>query len=294
LEISPISDSSHSVLSLLNKTTDYLTHHCPATTPRLDAEVLLAHVLQTDKTGLYLSLFNHVSNKQIEQLQELLSRRIKQEPVSYIVGRKEFWSLTFKVTYAVMIPRPQTETLVEAALQIFPPPSTPSILEIGTGSGAISVALATELPGASVTATDISPEALSVARENASANGVTSIKFIKGDLFNPLKKDTETYDLIVSNPPYIPSEEIPRLPAGIRDFEPHSAFDGGSDGLEYYRKIAGEAHHYLKPGGWLFLEIGYNQGQDVCHIMCGTGKFSPPKTLKDLSGNERVVKAFRV
>ncbi|MFH0812678.1 MAG: peptide chain release factor N(5)-glutamine methyltransferase, partial [Pseudomonadota bacterium] len=216
----------------------------------------------------------------------------KGEPVAYIIGRKEFWSLTFKVNYAVMIPRPQTETLVEAALQLFPSDSSPSILEIGTGSGAIAIALATELPRASISATDISPEALSIARENASAHGITSIKFMEGNLYESLKMEGKIFDLIISNPPYILTDEIPRLPAGIRDYEPHLAIDGGLDGLEYYRKIIQEAHHYLKLGGYLLLEVGDKQSPDVCKIISKTGYFSPSETVKDLLGIERVVKAY--
>jgi len=193
-----------------------------------------------------------------------------------------------------MIPRPQTETLIEAALTLSPPDSSPFILEIGTGSGAISIALATELPKASIIATDISPGALSVARENASSNGVKSIKFIEGNLYEPLKGQKEIFDLIISNPPYIPGEEISRLPPGIRDYEPRLAFDGGFDGLECFRKIVEKAHHHLKPGGGLLLEVGNSQNQSVCKIISQTGHFSSPQTLKDLSNIERVVKAKRV
>ena len=193
-----------------------------------------------------------------------------------------------------MIPRPQTETLIEETLKVFPADSSPSILEIGTGSGAISVALAKELPKAFIIATDISPDALSVARENAYFHGVKSIKFIEGDLYDPIKYQRNSFDLIISNPPYIPSGEISGLPPGIRDYEPHIAIDGGSDGLEYHRKIAIGAHNYLKPGGCLLLEVGINQSERVSNIISQTGKFSPPKILKDLSNVERVVKAYKL
>ncbi len=260
----------------------------------MDAEVLLAQVLKTDRKGLYLSLANTVSEQEKETLQYLIARRIKGEPVSYIIGRKEFWSLTFKVNPAVMIPRPETETLVEETLKIFSPRSSPSIVEIGTGSGAISIALATELPQASIIAIDISPEALSVAKENAFSHGVRSIRFIEGNLFEPLERGRTPFDLIISNPPYIPTNEIPHLPPGIRDYEPAVAFDGGPDGLEFYRKIIREAHHYLKPGGYLLLELGKGQGHDVARIMVETRKFSSPEIINDLSGIVRVVKAYRI
>jgi release factor glutamine methyltransferase len=293
LEISPGSGHSDTVISCLARITEFLTPHCPDT-PRLDAEVLLTHVLQTERTGLYLSPYRLVSEREKALLDELLSRRIQGEPVSYIIGRKEFWSLRFKVTQAVMIPRPQTETLVETALQIFPPESAPYILELGTGSGAIAVALAAELPGASILATDISSQALLVARENASAHGVTSIRFLQGDLYEPLLGKRKVFDLIISNPPYIPSDEIPRLPAGIRNYEPHDALDGGSDGLDCYRRITADVHRFLKPGGWLLLEVGDKQSKDVSAMISGTGHFSSPETVKDLLGIERVVKAAKI
>ena len=257
-------------------------------------EVLLAQILKTDRKGLYLSLPNTVSEQEKETLQYLISRRINGEPVSYIIGRKEFWSLPFKVNPAVMIPRPETETLVEETLKIFSPCSSPSILEIGTGSGAISIALATEFPQASISAIDISPEALTVAKENASSTGVSSIRFVEGNLYEPFKTEKEMFDLIISNPPYIPTNEIPHLLPGIRDYEPAIAFDGGADGLEFHQKIAQDAHYYLKPGGYLLLEFGKDQGQEIAKIISETQKFSFPEIIKDLSGIERVVKAYRI
>lgn len=254
----------------------------------------MAEVLKTDRKGLYLSLPNRVSEQEKETLQYLISRRINREPVSYIIGRKEFWSLSFKVNPAVMIPRPETETLIEEALKIFSPRSSPSIVEIGTGSGAISIALATELPQASIIAIDISPEALSVAKKNAFSHGVRSIRFIEGNLFEPLEGERTPFDLIISNPPYIPTNEIPHLPPGIRFYEPAVAFDGGPDGLEFYRKIIREAHHYLNPGGFLLLEVEKGQGNDVARIMVGTRKFSSPEIINDLSGVVRVIKAYRI
>jgi len=293
LKINPVTGNSHTVLSLLNETTEALSRHCPDT-PRLDAEVLLVHLLKTDKINFYLYPENPVPDKAKEQLQELISRRTEGEPVSYIIGHKEFWSLRFKVNRAVMIPRPQTETLIEATLQIFPSGSSPSVLEIGTGSGAISIALSSELPRASIIATDISSEALTIARENASANGIASITFIQGNLYGPVKTENKFFDLIISNPPYIPTDDISLLPAGIRNYEPHIALDGKLDGLEYYRKIVGEACNYLKSGGFLLLEVGDKQSRDVCHIISQNQGFSTPETVKDLLDIERVVKACRI
>ena len=260
----------------------------------MDAEVLLAKALKTDRKGLYLSWAKIVPEQEKETFQNLIARRIKGEPVSYIIGRKEFWSLSFKVNPAVMIPRPETETLVEEALKIFSPCSSPAIVEVGTGSGAISIALATELPQASIIAIDISCEALTVAKENAFSHGVSSIRFIKGNLFEPLEGEKELFDLIISNPPYIPTNEIPHLPPGIRAYEPSVAFDGGTDGLEFHQKIAQDAHYYLKPGGYLLLEFGKDQGQKIAKIISETQKFSFPEIIRDLSGIERVVKTCRI
>jgi release factor glutamine methyltransferase len=260
----------------------------------LDAEVLLATVLKIDRTGLYLAWETIVSEQEKKAFLMLIARRIKEEPVSYIIGRKEFWSLWFKVTPAVMIPRPDTETLVEETLKIFTDDTSPVILEIGTGSGAIAIALATELPQASIIATDISFEALIVAKENASSHGVSSIQFVEGNLYEPIKKEGALFDLVISNPPYIPTADIPPLPPGIRDYEPHTALDGGPDGLMFYRTIIQQAPEYLKPGGYLLLEVGKGQGHDVAKIMVETKKFSSPQIIPDLAGIERVVKASRI
>jgi release factor glutamine methyltransferase len=286
-------ENSFTVISLLNQTTVLLTlPHLE--TPRLDAEVLLAHVLKTTKTSLYLSLHKYVTAPKRALLRELIARRIKGEPVAYLVGRKEFWSLPFEVSPAVMIPRPQTETLIEEALKVFSAESSPAVLEIGTGSGAITVALATELPRASIIATDISPAALSIAEKNAAANGVNdSIIFVEGDLFAAVEFHRRNFDLVISNPPYIPSETIPRLPAGIRDYEPRIALDGGFDGLDFYRTLAEQAPDYLRPGGCLLLEVGSGQSQEVCTMIARSGAFSTPETLRDLSDIERGIKAFR-
>ena len=260
----------------------------------MDAEVLLAHALKTDRRGLYLSLSNLVSEQEKETLQSLIARRINGEPVSYIIGEKEFWSLTFKVNPAVMIPRPETETLVEATLKIFSPYSSPSILEIGTGSGAIAIALAMELPQASIIATDISFKALMIAMENASSHEIRSIRFIEGSLYEPFEGESELFDLIISNPPYIPTNEISQLPPGLRDYEPHIAFNGEADGLAFYRAIIQKAPVYLKPGGYLLLELGIGQGHDVAKLMVKTGKLSLPEIINDLSGIERVIKTYRI
>lgn len=286
------SDHPLTVISLLRQTAELLASQCPET-PRLDAEVLLAHVLAVDKVGLYLSFSSLVPPKARDRLEVLVQRRLKGEPVSYLIERKEFWSLAFKVGPAVMVPRPQTETLVEEAVNLISHLPSPKVLDIGTGSGAIAIALATEVPHATIIATDISDAALALARENATSNHVSTITFLHGDLFAPLEQTKATFDLIASNPPYIPHDAIALLPPGIRDYEPHLALDGGPDGLSCYRRIAAQAYRYLKPGGWLLLEVGEGQSQPVIKMLSQTGMYRTPDTAVDLLHIERVVKAQR-
>ena len=288
--LSLVYSNPHIVQTLLAETADYIASYCPET-PRLDAEVLLAHVLETDKPGLYRSLHDIVPVSAREQLRKLIKRRINQEPISYILGRKEFWSLVFSVGPAVMVPRPDTEILVEEALRLLPTDTALNILDIGTGSGAIAIVLAKELPAAAITAVDISPAALEFARINAAAHNVSTITFLLGDLFHPVRSQEHAFDIIVSNPPYIPSNEIHHLPQGLRDYEPHSAFDGGTSGLDFYRKITNQAPRYLKANGFLLLEVGYDQSTAVSNLINKTGAFSNPETVLDLGGIERVVKA---
>ena len=288
--LSIIYSNTHTVQTLLTETADYLASYCPET-PRLDAEVLLAHVLNTDRVGLYRSSHDMVPVSAREELRDLVRRRVNKEPISYILGRKEFWSLVLSVGPAVMVPRPDTETLVEEALHLAPHEAACSLLDIGTGSGAIAIALAKELPAAAVTAVDISPAALETAKQNAAANHVATITFLLGSLFEPVRDQEHSFDAIISNPPYIPSAEIPRLPQGLRDYEPHLAFDGGLDGLDFYRKITRESPRYLKKGGFLLFEVGYDQNAAVKTIIADTGAFSTAETACDLAGIERVVKA---
>ncbi len=290
--LSLVYSNPHTLCALINEAAEKIAPFCPET-PRLDAELLLAHVLNTDKTGLYRSLYDIVPLQARKALQVLLARRIKNEPVSYILGRKEFWSLPVSVNSAVMIPRPDTEILVETALQLFPLDAPLRIIDLGTGSGAIALALAKELPNASIIATDISAEALKVAQRNAISNGISSITFLQGDLFEPVKREASAFDLVVSNPPYVPTAQIVNLPPGLRDYEPHLAFDGGEDGLAFYQAIAQEAPTLLRPGGFLLVEVGHNQNAAVRKTISDTTAFLPPETVLDLSGIERVIKAQR-
>jgi len=262
-------------------------------TPRLDAEVLLAEALATDRVGLYTHFDQPLRPDELARFKELIRRRLRREPVAYILGKREFWSLPFRVTPDVLIPRPETETLVTEALKILTPAEGKGfrILEIGTGSGAISIALARELPAAKVVATDLSPKALAIAEENALRSGVRErIQFLPGNLFDPVQKG-EAFDLIVTNPPYIPRGEIPSLLPEVRDYEPKVALDGGKDGLDFFRRVLPAVGEYLRPEGWFLAEMGAGQDPQILKIAAQSPHLDSFSFAKDLSGINRVFKA---
>ena len=264
---------------------------------RLQAELLLAHTLKLTREGLYTQLQTRLEGEQEEVLKRLVGRRITGEPLQYILGRQEFWSVGLRVDPRVLIPRPETEVLVEQALLLLSrrPPGEPCfVLEIGTGSGAIAIALSKEDGNLSVVATDISMGALLVAKENARLAGVaTQIHFLKGDLFRPfpLREGREPFDLIVSNPPYVSRSDISGLDREVKDFEPTIALDGGVDGLDFYQSMIPEASDFLKDGGWLLLEVGQGQAPKVGEWVSETQAFVNPESVRDLAGIERVIKA---
>jgi release factor glutamine methyltransferase len=246
------------VLKVLQWTAGYLKDK-DVETPRLDAELLLAEVLTLDRVGLYLNYDRPLNAVELNAYRQMVGRRSRREPLQYILGRTEFWSLPFAVNPAVLIPRPDTEILVEEALARAP--AEGMILDVGTGSGAIAVALAHELAGARLVAIDISAAALRVAAENAEHNGVAGrIDFRQLDLAG---LPPGPFDLIVANPPYIPTADLAGLMPEVRDFEPASALAGGSDGLDCYRLLAVQAVCHLVPGGWLLVEVGIGQALPV-------------------------------
>lgn len=262
-------------------------------TPRLDAEVLLAEALGMDRVGLYTHYDQPLHSDELARFKQLVLRRLRREPVAYILGRREFWSLPLRIIPDVLIPRPETETLVAEALQVLSPadPENLHLLEIGTGSGAISIALAKELPAARITATDLSPKALSVAEENAVQNRVLGqIRFLQGDLFQPVPKGA-TFDLVVSNPPYIPRGQLSSLMPEVRDYEPRIALDGGKDGLDFFRRALPAVGEYLRPGGWFLAEMGAGQDPQVLEIAAKNLELDSLSFAKDLSGINRVFKA---
>lgn len=264
--------------------------------PAADAGLILMFVLQIDKTQLLISNAL-VSEEKVRKYHRLLSRRAQGEPTQYIVGKCEFMSLEFEVNRDTLIPRPDTEILVEWVLQrenkdLARPLS---ILDIGTGSGCVAISLAYYLPCAQVVALDISDGALQTAKHNAEQLKVEShIKFLSWDILDGFPIACGHFDYIVSNPPYIPPEDIGQLQREVREFEPYHALYGGPDGLRFYRSISKNAAKFLNHGGALVLEVGIGQAEAVTEIIDATGSFFPCEIIKDLSKIERVVSAIRL
>ena len=279
------------ILKLLNWAASYFKSR-DIDNPRSTAEILLAHALQVQRIDLYLQYDRPLNGDELSAFKELVQRRRSREPVAYIVGSKEFWSLPLAVTRDVLIPRPETECLVEAAVGILdqaPVGSPLRILDLGTGSGAIILSLASQCPGHYYYACDISERATSLARANARQNGLKHVHFFTGDWLAPVRRSIQPFDLIVSNPPYIPRDEIPRLQPEICRYEPSSALDAGMDGLTSLRHLVQNAWPYLKPGGHLIMEIGYNQKTDVTKLAIACDRYEAISVRKDYSGHDRVV-----
>jgi len=274
---------SWTVLKLLRWTADYFAGR-GIDSPRLDAELLLADTLGLDRVGLYVNFERPLQADELAVYREKVRRRASREPLAYILGRTEFWSLPLKVTLAVLIPRPDTELLVEEALPRLV--GEARVLDVGTGSGALAIALAHERPGCQVVAIDVSAEALAVAAENACKNNVAErIGFLHADL---AALPGGPFDLIVANPPYIPKGDLAALMPEVRDFEPQLALDGGSDGLDAYRALARQVEAILAPGGWLLVEVGIGQAVTVQQLFAGAGLVEV-FISRDLAGIERVV-----
>lgn len=263
-----------------------------------DAEVLLRHVLKIDRAELYSHLDAPLGAERERQFQELLLRRARREPVAYITGQKEFWSLDFWVTPDVLIPRPETELVVEIALECLrtvPQISSTKILDLGTGSGAIAVCLAKDYAQAEILAVDISSRALDVARLNSERHGVTNrVRFLCGNLFAPIAAPKEKFALIVSNPPYVRGADLAALAPDVRDWEPMIALDGGADGLDFYRRILKGAARHLEEGGRIVLEIGAGIGASVAELFAATGSYGPASVYRDYAGLERVVVTTKI
>lgn len=256
------------------------------TNARLEAEWLLCSVTGLDRVGLYLQYDMLLNDSELASYRSLVARRAKREPLQHILGSQEFCGFEYIVTPDVLIPRHDTEVLVSEAIKRVPDAAT--ILDIGTGSGCIALSLKKSLINAVVTATDISEAALAVARINADKNSA-AIEFLAGSLFVPVPG--RRFDLIVSNPPYIPTADINKLDQEVRDFDPRAALDGGADGLIIYRKLIPQAVEYLNPGGWLLVEVGIGQAKDVAELFRSTGNYSKADIVCDSGSIERVVAA---
>jgi release factor glutamine methyltransferase len=260
--------------------------------PRLDAEVLLAHALDCRRIQLYTRYTEPATDDQRDRFRELVRQRVEGCPVAYLVGRKEFFSLDLEVSPAVLIPRPDSEVVVVEFLQLARLMTLPTVLDIGTGSGNLAIAIAKQHKGAEVTAIDLSPDALALATRNAAKHGIADrVRFLQGDLFAPVL--AEHFDFVVSNPPYIPTGDIPGLAPGVRNYEPHLALDGGVDGFAVFDRLIADAEMHLNPGGWLLVEIGSPQETPARQRLEARSAYHNVATLIDGAGHPRVVKAQR-
>jgi release factor glutamine methyltransferase len=251
---------------------------------RVDAEFLLAHYLGKTRSWLYAHADQELAAQQCDDFDVLVQRRKQGEPVAYITGRRAFWSLDLKVTPDTLIPRPETELLVELALSRLHPASTAKILDLGTGSGAIALAIAIERPASQITAVDASTSAIAVAIDNANLLKLRNVRFEQGNWYSRL--GGQSFDIIVSNPPYIEDADM-HLGQGDLRFEPHAALASGADGLDDIRIIVSRAHGHLSPGGWLLIEHGWNQGEAV-RALFRCAEFLDIETSKDLEQRDRV------
>lgn len=255
------------------------------TSARFEAELIAGHVLNKDKLQLLICKNDEIDEKYLNKIKALSSLRTDNMPLAYITGKKEFMSLEFMVNKNVLIPRPETEELISIVIDYCQDKDV-KILDLCTGSGVICCSLAHFLPKAYCVGADISTAALDIAKENAKALKLTDkTKFFVHDVLNP-EFGTQKFDILVSNPPYIKSDEINHLEDTVKSFEPLIALDGGSDGLVFYKKIIQNIDLYLKKGGMLFFEIGYNQGEALKDLM--SKKFTDVKIIKDLSGHNRI------
>jgi release factor glutamine methyltransferase len=271
------------VLKILTWTKGYLAEK-GVENPRLEAEWMLCEALSLDRVGLYLNFDKPLTDTELAAYRGMVGRRGKREPLQYILGSQEFMGLDFQVSPAVLIPRHDTEVLVSEAVKRGA--AAKSILDIGTGSGCVAISLARALPEAEVSSVDVSGEALAVARDNAERNGAI-VQFFQGSLFEPFSG--RRFDMIVSNPPYIPAAELATLQQEVRGFEPMGALDGGADGLDFYRDITNQAPDYLNPGGWLLFEVGAGQAPQVLELL-GVDGFAKDNFVEiDPAGIERVV-----
>ena len=279
------------ISKLLNWITDYLTQK-KVDSPRLSAELLLSDVLGMKRIELYMHFDKPVEQAKLDTLRGLVKRAGESEPIGYLVGRTEFYSLELAVCKDCLIPRPETELLVERAIEFLRTRTgNQHVLDLCTGCGCIAIAIAKNFPNVKVIATDISDAALAIAAQNVQKHKLEDkITLLAGDLFEPIIRqlDAPAFDLIVSNPPYVSEPEFEKLDKNVKDYEPHLALHGGFDGLAVYRRIADQVNNFLKPDAALMMEIGYAQGSAIRHMLEQTGLFASVTIEKDLSNNDRI------
>ncbi|MBM3861587.1 MAG: peptide chain release factor N(5)-glutamine methyltransferase [Verrucomicrobia bacterium] len=278
------------ILDVIQRTGPYFEKQ-GVESPRLTIELLLAHLLKKRRLDLYLEFERELDEASLEKLREMVRRRAVGEPLQYITGEAEFCGLKFAVDRRVLIPRPETELLVETTSSRLTTHHSPlTIIDLCTGSGCVAVALAARVEAAELYATDVSAEALAVAEENAKRHHVEKkVRFFCGDLLETVP-DSLAADAIVSNPPYIASGDLARLPKEVREFEPVHALTAGEDGLNFYRRIVGSARRFLLPTGFLCLELGDGQSSAVSRL-CAENGWTVDQVVKDLQGTERVMVA---
>jgi release factor glutamine methyltransferase len=285
------------IQKLLNWITEYLTNK-GVDSPRLSAELLLSHVLGLSRIELYTNFDKIVTKEQRDKLHDLVERAGRHEPIAYLIGKTEFYSLELIITPDCMIPRPETELLVERAIEFLRNRSgTKFVCDLCTGCGCIAVAIAKNVPVARIIATDISASALDVAAQNIEKYNLNEkITLLCGDLFEPIipQLDVEKFDLIVCNPPYVSGTEFEKLSKSIKDYEPKLALYAGEDGLDVYRRIIEKVDDFLKPDAALMLEIGYSQGPAVRELLEKAGAFAEIKIEKDTGDNDRIAIARKV
>jgi release factor glutamine methyltransferase len=292
------SDQPWTVRRLLEWTTPFFTRK-NVDAPRLSAELLLSHVLKVPRIRLYTDYEKVLGEQPLAEYRELVKRAAEQEPIAYLTGVAHFFNLELHVNRDVLIPRPDTETLVEHVLQLARNQGgfeAPRVLDLCTGSGCIAAAIAYHLKAATVLATDLSNAAVALARKNIEKLGLAGrVTIEQGDLFEAVNRqvDVQPFDLIVSNPPYIRSADIPKLDRNVRDYEPLAALDGGLDGLAVHRRILAAAPERLRPAGRIYLEIAFDQGELARQIVGEHSAFEEIKLLKDYGGHDRVVTAKR-
>lgn len=287
------SEPPWTIQRILTWTTEHLRKH-GSESPRLEGEILLAHARRCARIELYAHFHDVVDEQTRGQMRELVKRRVKREPVAYLVGHREFYSLDFHVEPGVFIPRPETETLVSQTLERIAGHPTPRVLDLCTGSGCVAVTIAVRNPRVHVVAVEKNPTPLRVARQNAERHQVSErVEILEGDLFAPLPPETKPFDVIVTNPPYVTTTEITGLTPEVREHEPHAALDGGDDGLDCIRRILQESPAYLKEGGWLLIEMDPAQIPLVLQLAERSSAWTRLQTHPDPFGQTRFLSLAR-